>query len=105
MQIDDSKETLIESSASQNHATPMGMGEYAVHFSSDNDSDRDITDWLSSSEGRVLDCFNIEISSEKDIELYFGDEQGSESFVTCLLGSSDDNEPTIESLRNELHFL
>ena len=37
-----------------------------------NDSDRDIAYWISSFEGSVLDCFNIEISNEEDTKLYSG---------------------------------
>ena len=60
MRVEDSTDSVIEPNENYNFAIHKGMGEYEVHYSSGNDSDDDIADWLSASEECVLDCFNVD---------------------------------------------
>ena len=40
----------------RNYAKQNGLGEYEVHYSSGNDSDSDIIDWMSTSDEWTTDC-------------------------------------------------
>ena len=65
MAIDDSQESTLGPTDRVNVARYAGMGEYEVHYSSDNDSDRDICDWLTSSESCVVDCFSVDCEEKE----------------------------------------
>ena len=68
MKVDDSGETILGSNNRANVAKNAGMGEYEVHYSSENDSDRDICDWLTSSESCIADCFCVDLTEEEEVE-------------------------------------
>ena len=50
-----------------NGAKYAGMGEYEVHYSSENDSDKDICDWLTSSESCIADCFCVGLMEQEEV--------------------------------------